>query len=85
MLDWARQSGCRWDERTCSWAAQGGHLAVLQWARQNGCSRDEDTCILAPAAPERATWQPCSGRAGMAAVGMRTPAPLPLLEATWHC
>ena len=47
MLDWARQSGCRWDERTCSWAAQGGHLAVLQWARQNGYVWSEDTCTLA--------------------------------------
>ena len=24
---------CPWDERTCMYAAEGGHLDVLQWAR----------------------------------------------------
>ena len=47
MLQWARQSGCSWDEGTCSGAAGGGHLAVLQWARQSDCSWDEDTCTFA--------------------------------------
>jgi len=42
-LQWARQNGCPWDGRTCSWAARGGHLEVLQWARENGCEWDEDT------------------------------------------
>ena len=26
-----------WDERTCSWAALGGHLEVLKWLRAKGC------------------------------------------------
>ena len=30
--------------RTCSGAAEGGHLEVLQWARENGCPWDSDTC-----------------------------------------
>ena len=47
MLQWACQSGCRWDKRTCSGAARGGHLAVLQWAHQNGCNWDQDTCLSA--------------------------------------
>ena len=47
MLEWARQNGCRWDERTCSAAAGRGHLAVLQWARHNGCSWGADTCTEA--------------------------------------
>ena len=37
-------SGCPWDERTCTVAAEGGHLACLKWARENGCPRDENTC-----------------------------------------
>ena len=47
MLQWARQSGCRWDEDTCKSAASGGRLAVLQWARHNGCSWDNNTCAHA--------------------------------------
>ena len=47
MLEWARHSGCSWDERTCSGAAMEGHLAVLQWARLNGCSWNESTCTNA--------------------------------------
>ena len=50
MLQWARQSGCRWDVSTCLGAASEGHLAVLQWARQNGCRWcDEITCAMAAA------------------------------------
>jgi hypothetical protein len=41
-LQWARQHGCSWDERTCSGAAWKGHLPVLQWARQHGCPWDEE-------------------------------------------
>ena len=26
-----------WDERTCSWAACGGHLEVMKWLRAKGC------------------------------------------------
>ena len=29
-----------WDEETCSWAAEGGHLEVLQWLRAKGCPWD---------------------------------------------
>jgi hypothetical protein len=31
-LQWARANGCPWDASTCSNAARGGHLDVLQWA-----------------------------------------------------
>jgi hypothetical protein len=31
---------------TCSRAAEGGHLEVLQWARDNGCPWDAMTCEL---------------------------------------
>ena len=34
---------------TCSAAAEGGHLEVLQWARANGCPWDRDTIRLARA------------------------------------
>jgi hypothetical protein len=36
-LKWARQNGCPCDEKTCLYAASGGHLEVLKWARENGC------------------------------------------------
>ena len=29
------------------YAAEGGHLEVLQWAHQNGCPWDEGTCKAA--------------------------------------
>ena len=35
-----------WDECTCAYAAEGGHLEVLKWARENGCPWDEYTCEL---------------------------------------
>ena len=44
MLQWAHENGCPWDEGTCEYAAQGGHLEVLQWARENGCPWDKETC-----------------------------------------
>ena len=47
MLQWARASGCPWDEYTCLGAAEGGHLEVLQWARTNGCPWDKWTCSMA--------------------------------------
>jgi hypothetical protein len=37
VLQWAREHGCPWDERTCGAAAGGGHLEVLIWAREQGC------------------------------------------------
>jgi hypothetical protein len=36
-----------WDERTCRYAAWGGHLEVLKWARENDCPWDERTCMFA--------------------------------------
>ena len=33
--------------RTCSAAALGGHLEVLQWAHANGCPWNEETCSWA--------------------------------------
>jgi hypothetical protein len=33
-----------WDEKTCSAAAERGHLEVLQWLRVKGCPWDEWTC-----------------------------------------
>jgi hypothetical protein len=35
MLQWARSQAepCPWDEETCAYAAENGHLHVLQWAR----------------------------------------------------
>ena len=30
-------NGCPWDEETCSFADEDGHLEVLQWALANGC------------------------------------------------
>ena len=43
MLKWARENDCQWDEWTCTYAAEGGHLEMLKWARANGCPLDEDT------------------------------------------
>ncbi len=41
-LQWARLTlHIPWDAATCSMAARGGHLALLQWARANGCPWDE--------------------------------------------
>jgi len=36
-----------WDERTCAYAAKGGHLEVLKWARENDCPWDAKTCAWA--------------------------------------
>ena len=47
MLQWARENGCPWDERTCRAAAKGGHLEVLKWAYENGCPWNEETCWAA--------------------------------------
>ena len=35
-LAYARTHGAQWETHTCSLAARGGHLAVLQWLRANG-------------------------------------------------
>ena len=49
---WNRPSTCAtaarpWDASTCTCAALGGHLEVLQWARENDCRWDEKTCACA--------------------------------------
>ncbi len=45
----ARDPPCPWDEWTCSSAAEGGHLHVLQWARSQDpqCPWDWRTCVYA--------------------------------------
>jgi len=47
VLQWLRENGAPWDERTCSCAAKCGHLATLQWLRANGAPWDEWTCVYA--------------------------------------
>ena len=47
MLQWARENGCAWGEKTCLAAAVGGHLEVLLWARENGCAWDFVECLEA--------------------------------------
>jgi hypothetical protein len=37
VLQWLRANDAPWDEWTCSSAALGGHLEVLQWLCANGC------------------------------------------------
>jgi ribosomal protein S7 len=43
VLKWAREHGCPWNERTCYYAAEGGHIEVLRWARENGAPWTEIT------------------------------------------
>ena len=42
-----RAADCPWDDETCYFAAQFGHLNVLKWCRDNGCPWDERTCAAA--------------------------------------
>jgi hypothetical protein len=37
----------KWDERTCSSAAEGGHLELLKWLKKNGCPWNSHTCVVA--------------------------------------
>jgi hypothetical protein len=37
----------KWGEETCAYAADKGHLEVLQWLRSEGCPWDERTCMFA--------------------------------------
>jgi|AntAceMinimDraft_5_1070358.scaffolds.fasta_scaffold05463_4 hypothetical protein len=46
-MRWAIANGCELDERLCSYAAVGGHLAVLKGLRDAGCAWDEDVCECA--------------------------------------
>ncbi|CAB9499976.1 ankyrin repeat protein [Seminavis robusta] len=36
VMQWARQQGFPWNERTCAYAAKNGHLEMLQWLREHG-------------------------------------------------
>lgn len=36
-LKFLQKKNFSWDHRTCSFAASGGHLQLLQWARTKGC------------------------------------------------
>ena len=42
-----RAGDCPGDAGTCTYAARGGHLEVLQWLRANGCPWNEWTCLHA--------------------------------------
>ena len=42
-LAWAKERGCPWDEGTCYYAAEGGHLEVLKWAWER-CPWDSRVC-----------------------------------------
>jgi len=44
--DWVERGGV-FDESTCSAAAKGGRLPLLQWLRRRGCPWDEKTCSSA--------------------------------------
>jgi hypothetical protein len=58
-LQWLLSSGCAWDVRVCSNAAQSGHLALLQWARQQDppCPWNKSTCSAAAAGGQLAVLQ----------------------------
>ena len=43
-MRWAHENDCPWNEYTCTMAAFGGHLEVLQWARAHDCPWSEATC-----------------------------------------
>ena len=49
MLKWARENDCPWNEFTCMYAAEYGHLEVLKWACENGAPLYENTRRLAAA------------------------------------
>jgi hypothetical protein len=47
VLSWLWENHCPWNEATCAYAAEGGHLPVLKWARAYDCPWDELTCAYA--------------------------------------
>ena len=48
MIEFARVNlCCPWVKETCAWAAEGGHLEVLQWARLRLCPWNALTCVCA--------------------------------------
>ena len=38
------ENGCPWNEETCFYAAENGHLECLKYAHENGCRWDKRTC-----------------------------------------
>jgi hypothetical protein len=44
LLVWARESGCPWNELTCTNAAWNGHLLVLKWLHEAGYPLNESIC-----------------------------------------
>ena len=68
MLKWAVRT-VPVDEMTCAYAAEGGHLEMLQWAFVNGCPWDWTTCVVAA---ERGHLGCCGGRVRTDASGTLT-------------
>ena len=62
MLQWAREHHCPWDVFVCIYAAERGHLEVLQWVRENdgtGEVWNEDgvrNCVGGPRKQEVLAW-----------------------------
>ncbi|CAB9530144.1 ankyrin repeat protein [Seminavis robusta] len=53
VMQWVRQNGLNpfipwesfpWNEMTSAYAAENGHLELLQWLKENGCPWDSWTC-----------------------------------------
>ena len=38
-LKYVHENGCHWDEDTCKYAAENGHLECLKYAHENGCRK----------------------------------------------
>mmetsp|Transcript_3844 Transcript_3844/g.6512 ORF Transcript_3844/g.6512 Transcript_3844/m.6512 type:complete len:132 (+) Transcript_3844:201-596(+) len=53
----ARDRSCPWDEGTCSWAAAGGHVEVLQ---NQFCVWKVKTCVYAVRRGQLEPWRYCS-------------------------
>jgi hypothetical protein len=47
VVQYMRNLGIGWDERTCRFAAMNGHLELLKWCRANQCTWDDRTCAYA--------------------------------------
>ena len=41
---YAHENECPWGKKTCSDAAENGHLECLKYAHENGCPWDGDSC-----------------------------------------
>ena len=42
-MKYAHENGCPWDERTCAYSSENGHLDCLRYAHENGCPWDSGT------------------------------------------